>query len=393
MSSLIARKNRIVLIGNYLPDRQESMIRFAEMLKSGLKSSGLNVEVWWPTVFFGLGSKNTNSGLGKWLGYLDKYIIFPLVIYGRLVRPGFRKPQVRFHICDHSNAPYLKYLPSKQTGITCHDVIAIRGGLGFPDSYQPATAAGKILQKWIMHNLVRANLIAAVSHLTLKQLNDLAAETGMVTKEWQVIHNAFNADFKQITKPEVQRLLLKRNLDPTVPFLLHVGSALPRKNRKILLEMVAALGNEWSGLVYFAGEAVDSDLMDLAEKLGLKKRMISVLKPDHNTLVALYNACEAFIFPSLSEGFGWPVIEAQACGAPVIASSIEPMPEISGGAAIHVHATRPIEFAEAFLSLKNGDIRNQLIQKGFDNIARFKPATMINAYLKLHGLEPGGQKL
>jgi glycosyltransferase involved in cell wall biosynthesis len=168
---------------------------------------------------------------------------------------------------------------------------------------------------------------------------------------------------------------------------LHVGSALARKNRKLLLDMARITGNRWDGCICMAGEAIDQDLMDYAKTIGLNERVVSVERPDHQTLLALYSSCDVFIFPSFSEGFGWPVIEAQACGAPVIASNIEPMQEVSGGAALHADPTKPEDFANAFLSLKDKDVRDGLIQHGYQNALRFNPCTMIDAYLDLHALK------
>jgi len=100
----------------------------------------------------------------------------------------------------------------------------------------------------------------------------------------------------------------------------------------------------------------------------------------------LYNAATVFIFPSFSEGFGWPVIEAQACGTPVIASNIESLMEVSDGTALHADPSKPEQFAEAFLSLKNDVLKLELIENGFKNTLRFRPERMVNAYLDLYGV-------
>jgi hypothetical protein len=141
---------RIILIGNYLPDKQESMIRFAYMLNSGFIKSGFTSEIWYPKALFGAVVRSPNTGFGKWLGYIDKWVIFPLILRYRLIYNSKKFASTRFHICDHSNSPYLKHLPKDRTGITCHDVIAIKGGLGFSDAYSPASGLGKLLQKWIL---------------------------------------------------------------------------------------------------------------------------------------------------------------------------------------------------------------------------------------------------
>jgi glycosyltransferase involved in cell wall biosynthesis len=375
---------RVILIGNYLPDRQESMLRFAQMLESSFQQAGLTVETWLPNVVLGRLTTNTYAGFGKWLGYLDKWVLFPLVLRWRL-RGRQADSNYRYHICDHSNAPYLQHLPMAYTGITCHDVLAIRGGLGYADAFVPASKLGRYLQTWILNNLSQAQHLAAVSHFTLDQLRELAPNAAPAGA-WRVIHNAFNAKFWPMPAAQAWEQLHATGLRSDVPFLLHVGSDLPRKNRTLLLDMVAALGSRWEGVICFAGNAPEPALLARAEALGLRQRLVAVERPTHEVLVALYSTCASFVFPSYSEGFGWPVIEAQACGAPVIASSIAPMPEVSGGAAIHASPDDAEAFAEAFLKISTSSAGHELVQQGFANCQRYEPALMTAAYLDLLSL-------
>jgi glycosyltransferase involved in cell wall biosynthesis len=377
---------RIIFIGNYVPDRQESMQRFADLLYSGFKSAGVTCEVWYPTVFFGLVCKNTVSGVSKWIGYVDKWLLFPLVLMWRLRDKKLRQPTTRFHICDHSNAPYLKFLPRNNTVITCHDVLAIRGALGYKDAYVSATATGRMLQKWILKNLVKAKQLAAASRLTLSQLEALAGEF-RGERDWRIIHLGFNADFRPMAAEERNRLIKAAGLNPGIPFILHVGSSHPRKNRKMLLDMAAVLGSRWQGIICYAGQRVDEDLSSHANSLGLQHRVISVVNPSHETLVALYSACYVFVWPSFSEGFGWPLIEAQACGAPVISSNFDPMPEVSNNTAVHADPRSAEEFAKAFLKLTDETTRSEIVQRGLENSSLFRADRMINAYLAMHGVK------
>jgi glycosyltransferase involved in cell wall biosynthesis len=371
-------KANIVLIGNYPPDRQQSMERFTVMLANGLRKSDVTVEVWKPTVCFGRIAKSTISGFGKWLGYIDKWILFPIVL--RLMRWKYKA--YRFHICDHSNAPYLAHLPQARSSITCHDVLAIRGAIGHADAYCPASRMGKILQRWILSNLLRAQHVASVSDMTMRQLTQLA-NRDLPREGWSVILNGFNAPFSPIPIDIANQQLEPFGITESTRFILHVGSDLTRKNRGALLDMVVAIGAAWDGVICFAGHPMENQLRSKAQSLGLTDRIIEVLSPDHETLVALYSRCDAFIFPSYSEGFGWPVIEAQACGAPVIASNIEPMPEVSGGAAIHASPDNVQEFVDAFIRLQNPTERETLIQRGFENCKRFEVDIMIEKYRKL----------
>ena len=379
---------RIIFIGNYAPDKQESMQRFSELLCGGFKYSGYECEIWRPSIFVGRLFKNTVSGVAKWFGYIDKWIIFPLVLLWQVHQKNLRGAPIRFHICDHSNAPYLKFLPANQTAITCHDVLAIRGALGYKDAYSTPTMTGKLLQKWILSNLIKAKVLAAASKLTLTQLEKLSQHQSLKEKDLRIIHLGFNADFRPMA-PEQRNAKLKAvGLNPDDQFILHVGSSHPRKNRKMLIDMTAELGNRWSGKICFAGQAADEKLLHQADLLGLRERVISVPNPSHELLVALYSACYIFVWPSFSEGFGWPLIEAQACGAPVISSNFDPMPEVSNNTAVHVNPTKPKEFADAFLKLTDPGVRNSVIKNGIRNSQSFATDKMINAYLALHGLNP-----
>lgn len=381
-----ATSTKIILIGNYIPDRQESMERFTVMLHDEFSANGVDSEIWRPVALFGAKFKNTNAGVGKWLGYIDKWILFPLVLRYRVLFKNKKVSNIRYHICDHSNSPYLGHLPADKTVITCHDVIAIRGGLGYTDYYQPASAFGKILQKWILGNLKRAKQIACVSQYTLDQLIALVPGSYTPDKDWQVILNTFNGDFRPIPPAETAALLAEAGLKPDTKYLLHVGSNLQRKNREMLLKMLVDLGDNWDGYICYSGKPIDEKLTQKVKELNMEHRVIQVIKPRHEVLRALYNGCYAFIFPSFAEGFGWPVIEAQACGAPVIASNLQPMPEVSGGAAIHANPADSQDFANALLLLKDTALRSNLIKAGFKNCERFEKMKITQQYLSMHGL-------
>jgi glycosyltransferase involved in cell wall biosynthesis len=378
---------KIILIGNYSKDNQESMNRFAKMLYSGYLEFGISAEIWLPDVLFAKWARSTNTGAGKWLSYIDKYVVFPIKLKWRLLSRKYNSKDVRFHICDHSNSIYITHLPIDRTLITCHDVLAIRGAFGFKDAYCPASVTGKILQKWILNNLSKAKALAAVSHFTLDQLLDLLKGERIFTDKWKVIHNGFNGNFWKMSADQSGPLLINAGISIDEPYILHVGSKLPRKNRKLLLDMVVALGDQYKGKICFAGQAIDEEMLDYAISLKLQNRLVQVLKPDHDTLVALYSNCQAFIFPSFSEGFGWPVIEAQACEAPVITSKLEPFIEVGGKGALYADPNNPGDFATAFLKLNDQCIKSGLVQEGHNNCSRFNFREMIKSYIALNSIE------
>lgn len=377
-------KLHIILIGNYKNDRQMSMILYAEMLKKGYAGKGHRVDLWHPVFFLGALFKDTTRGAGKWFSYIDKWVLFPLLILFKRMNPALWKSNVRFHICDHSNAIYLNYLDKQKTLITCHDVLAIRGALGYKDAFCEASRFGVVLQKWIMNNLLKARKIATVSQTTLNHLRQFPGGASETNRDWRVVLCAFNSDFYPMNPVQAGNLLKPYPALLSKPFILHVGSGLPRKNRKLLVEMLSIMKDEWPGIICFAGEGNNEELNREIEEHRLSDRVVFFTGPKHEELIALYSSAAAFIFPSYSEGFGMPLIEAQMCGTCVVASNVQPMPEISGNAALHEDPDDAAAFAADFLNiLSDGELKNRLIQEGFENCKRFKVDDMIDKMLDL----------
>ena len=110
--------------------------------------------------------------------------------------------------------------------------------------------------------------------------------------------------------------------------------------------------------------------------------VIELIDPSNEELQALYSCASLMLFPSLQEGFGWPIIEAQACGCPVVTSNRMPMTEIGGDAATYIDPDN-IEEAAATIA---GRIcaRSQPCEKSLKNAERFSASKMISRYLSLH---------
>ncbi len=373
----------IILIGNYKPDEQESMIRFSDMLFNGLIKEGIETRLWIPTICFGIFFGNTKTSIAKWVGYIDKWLFYPLVLKIQSLKIELgKKGTVRYHICDHSNSMYYKWLPENRTSITCHDVLAIKGALGYKDAYCTSTKTGKYLQHLIFKNLKQVNKIACVSNYTLKELSELVGDEKPQNANWQTIPNSFNSSFSKIPSSDSNAILKNFGTDSNVPFIFHVGSSHERKNRQLLIKLLGVIKDEWNGIVIFAGEKLNEELLQLVEKYGLQKRIIDVGKITHEELVAFYSSCFVFIFPSLSEGFGWPIIEAQACEAPVITVNYSPMNEVAGEAALFANPNNLSDFKMAFDKLKDEKLRTQLIQKGKQNIERFRLDIVTKEYIR-----------
>jgi len=376
---------KIILVGNYLPDKQNSMLIFESLMVEGYTNSKHTVSVIRPSEIFGKVSFDKLSLL-KWFGYIDKFLLFPLRLLILRFQNFIQFNSVYYHICDHSNAFYLYFLPQDKTIITCHDVLAIRAGLGYTDTYCSATKSGQVLQKIILKALSGAKKLAAVSEFTLKQLKDIDTKPSK-QKKWICIHNALSDKFLPMCNDKINVVLGHFKPILSIPFILHVGSDLERKNRKLLVEMLYELQNEWDGLLVLAGEKLNLNLLDLIEKLKLNKRIIQINNPKDIEIIALYSMCHVMVFPSFSEGFGWPIIEAQACGAPVITSNKAPMMyEVGGEAALFANPDDAIFFANQFRKLNDEGFRNEVIRAGYENTKRFDFDNTIHQYIELLNL-------
>ncbi len=367
---------KILLVGNYLPDHQESMQRFANMLQVGLAQMGHEVRLLLPEPFFGR-INVFGKGMEKWLGYIDKFILFP---------PQLRQAAIWadvVHICDHSNAMYVNYLQDVLHLVTCHDLLAVRGALG-QETDCPASPTGKILQKWILNSLQQTRMVACVSTYTKQDLEKLV-EKGALSRNFRLVLNGLNHNYKIITSDEAAvRLANVANLNIRKPFILNVGSSLRRKNRDGIIRIINRIRDQWDGQMVFAGAPLNPELVELVEQLNLNDRIVQIIKPDNCLLEALYNQAFAFIFPSRFEGFGWPIVEAQACGCPIICSDRTSLPEVAGDSALIRAVDDEAGFAADILRLIDPLERDAWIKKGLENVKRFSSEAMISKYVSLY---------
>ena len=367
----------VLLIGNYPPDQQQSMQRFGRMMLDGLHAAGIAAELISPAPFFGkYGAAGTFAG--KWLAYMDKFLLFPPRLKAKL-----KTGAVLVHVCDHSNAVYVRRCEPLPVVVTCHDLLAVRGALGEATD-TPASATGKILQRWILSGLRRADAIACVSRATLQDVRRLLGVTGG-KPALSVVTLGLNYPYRKLAADEADaRLVQQPGLDVSKPFVLHVGSNQKRKNRDGVMRIFARTKDRWNGQLVFAGDRLAADLRSLAGELGISARVVEVVHPDGPLLEALYNRATAFVYPSRFEGFGWPIAEAQACGCPVICADAGPLPEVVGDAGL-IH---PVEDEEAFaadiIRLSDDAEREHWSEKSLRNAERFSTERMVAQYLDIY---------
>ena len=367
----------VLLIGNYPADQQQSMQRFAQMMLRSLTTAGVAAELIAPRPFFGR-VRWAGRFVAKWLGYIDKFLLFPRELQRRIAH-GVEL----VHICDHSNAIYSRWIRNRPIVVTCHDLLAVRGALGeVPDT--PASPTGKYLQRWILSGLAQASAIACVSQATLRDVQRLVRQKNGRPR---FLHIPLGLNYPyRIHEPARVRQLLGsiKGLALDRAFALHVGSNLRIKNREGVLRIFALTKSVWDGQLVFAGEKLTPQLRSLGGRLGILDRMIEVEKPHNELLEALYSSALVLLYPSRYEGFGWPIIEAQACGCPVICADREPMSDVGGAAALTAPIDDEAAMARALLRLTDPAERARWSEKSLRNAQRFVAGDPIAQYITLY---------
>ncbi|WP_245844426.1 glycosyltransferase family 4 protein [Nibricoccus aquaticus] len=383
---------KIVLVGNFLPDRQESMVRFERALADGFTARGFALEAIRPEPrFVKLGPKYRYGGLPKYLGYLDKFALFPrrLRHLARHAAPG-----TVFHITDHGNAVYAPHLRSVPLLVSVHDLLQIRSARGeFPQNR--IGRSGAKYQEWILRNLARLRAAACISQKTRSDLQQL---TGLADASVAVVPMSLNYPYRPLPSTEAAPLLARalarhhlrwpaaESATPP-PFLFCIGGAQWYKNRTGLIQIFAALrrlpGNHPRTLVY-VGPAFDSEQQAIIDQHCLRESIIRLPGVDNEELRATYSLATGLLFPSWEEGFGWPIAEAQACGCPVFTTHRAPMTEVGGSGATYFDPTDPAAAAAIIAASLNDPA--PLRAAGLLHARRWDLQAMLDAYLHLYTL-------
>jgi glycosyltransferase involved in cell wall biosynthesis len=369
----IDSRMNVLLLGNYQFDGSTSMQIWANALHRELVVRGVAAELIVPKPILGR-IKPSARGFGKWLGYIDRFLLFP-----RQLRTAAASADV-VHICDHGSAMFASHLRGKPVVVTCHDMLAVRGALGeIPE--MRASLFGRLLQLWIRQGLRRATQVACVSQFTLDDVRRILNGNGNLCK----VLNGLNYPFRLLGPGEVDRRLAGV---PEIrsPFVLHIGSNHARKNRDGVIRVFAKAARQIDLQLVIAGEALNEKLLNIARELQIEGRIVQVVKPKVEIIEALYNRAVALLFPSRYEGFGWPPIEAQACGCPVVASDIPPLQETLGSSAELFSLTDEDAMARAIVRLATDDeFREASRQRGLENVrSRFQTSRMMDDYLALY---------
>jgi len=252
-------------------------------------------------------------------------------------------------------------------GIKAKKILTIHDLAYYLPQYNAYKFLDTIYMKFMIRNSARrANKIIAVSNNTKK---DIIRILKIDPNKIRVIYEGVGKQFKIIkNRQDLEKIKLKYSLNK--PFIFYAGSISPRKNIKRLVNAFNKLNNKNLELVITGNKLWNNkEEMDLINKNQNIKVLGLVPEED---LPKLYNLALFYVYPSLYEGFGLPVLEAQACGCPVIAANTSSLPEVAGEGAMLVDPYNEEEILASIIKVANNKkLKNNLIKKGFKNVGTF----------------------
>ncbi|MGB9641900.1 MAG: glycosyltransferase family 4 protein [Candidatus Ratteibacteria bacterium] len=249
--------------------------------------------------------------------------------------------------------------------ITLHDVSYLTHPEFFPF---PEWIKMKLLMPY---SIKRAKKIITVSNFSRMEI---LKKYGDIDEKICMIHNGVDEQFKPSDETKILKVLAKYRISR--PYILSVSNLQPRKNLQGLIRAFSRILRN--------NKDFPCTLVITGKKLWLYDEIFSAIEPatkekiyftdyvENNDLIALYGGAEMLVYPSFYEGFGLPVLEAMACGCPVIASSKSSLPEIVGNAGILINPYSEQELSSAILTLhQDKNLQKELKEKGIKQAKKF----------------------
>lgn len=290
--------------------------------------------------------------------------------------------------CTSNTAPFFTSIPL----ITIlHDIIYMESSYlkilsSSATTYQKF---GNIYRKLVVPRVVKkSKKVITVSHFEKNRIGEFFGIKG--NAKLDAIYNGVSEHFKPITnQKELKRVKDKYQLPDQ--FFFFLGNTDPKKNTKGTLQA-------FSDFLKETGSNHKLVMLDY-DQVELKKLLVEIKNPDlinsilltgyvvNTDLPAIYAQCDVFLYPSLRESFGIPMLEAMSCNVPVITSNTSSMPEVAANAAHIIDPFKPEEITQGILKiLDDENYRKNLCDKGLERSKEFSWHNMAKEYLKLYAL-------
>lgn len=310
---------KVVVLGNH-SGTGYSMRRYSDLLVSAYRDGGVLAQAMSPSDAM---SKHTSARVArKLLEYVEGLVLFPL-------RAAWRTRRVdAVHISDHSNALWLVLAPFRGvTIVTVHDLIAVRAARGELAEHRPRLG-GRIYQRAVESGLGRATRVVAVSEATARDVRRIIPGAAVT-----VIHNPVDAAFEPGRGRQGD---LMDHLNPPVALVVSTSSWRKRREHAIAMwQRLRTTGRFRELRLQLVGPPLSE-----AEKSVLNPSehdLIEVVaRVTEDDLVRRYQAADVLIQGSKYEGFGWPIVEAHACGTVALCDDQPLFREVGGRGAVYV---------------------------------------------------------
>ena len=285
------------------------------------------------------------------------------------VREQFEIPQIlRHHRVDLLHSPHFLlplWCPCPAVA-TIHDVIYIACCQDLP------SAIGRRYYRTMIG--ASARLSARIITDSIFSKSEIVRYLHIDPEKIAVVYPAVAADFERMSDAHALQAVLSRHRIER-DYILYTGIGKARKNHGLLLRAFRQFhsGSNAAQLV-IAGPLDDGErpLKQLAAELGIEKQVVFTGFIPDSDLRALYSSARVYACPSLYEGFGFTILEAMACGTPVVCSNTSSLPEVAGDAALYADPRDCESFSEAlYEAFTNCGLREALIERGYDNVRRF----------------------
>jgi glycosyltransferase involved in cell wall biosynthesis len=367
----LASGYQVALLRDVPEERRLSMERFADALEEALGGSPDRTIV---------GRTVHESPMARRLhlqragGYLTRYVHYPLA--------AARMTADIYHIVDQGYAHVSMFLPFDRTVVTCHDLMLLRaeeGGTGFR-----GTRKSLLRYRWSTGYLRKVARVACVSRSTQ---SDAARILGVDAARLIVIPPGVSHTFRRLTGDELATARSRLNWpNDSRCVLLHVSSGHYYKNVPATLRVLRALIDAGiAASLVRVGRPMRPAEIDLCKDLRLEGAVRELGLVSEEQLVEAYNLADILLFPSHYEGFGWPPLEAMACGTPVVCSAAPSLVEVVGSAALTASATDIAGLTRAVREvLGSKELSTRLTTLGLERAAEFSWRRNAEAYAAVY---------
>lgn len=268
--------------------------------------------------------------------------------------------------------------------VTIHDIIYLEKWLLTSGTYYQRF--GALYRRWNVPRIAKnAAQIVTVSNYEKEKIQ---SKLKIPDKKIRTIYNACsNYFFSETSAEELETLKVKMNLPER--FILFLGNTDPKKNLpNVLLSLAVLKKKNKLDFTLVMPDFGKENLLKLLRFQGNEHLIENIMLTGYipnNELPGLYKLSLLFLYPSLRESFGIPILEAMASGAPLICSNTSAIPEIAGEDACYVNPSNPDDIAEKIEEvLKNNSLRNQLVEYGYKRAAMFSWKKTANELLELY---------